>query len=92
MSRATLGAIQPQSLSEVSQSDGRCDRLCGLTILSAGSPPKRKVTMFGFGKKARKAVSDIKKFEKRQVQRKALFFFVGKATKVGLRLSIRLIL
>jgi len=65
--RATLGAIQPQSLSEVSQSDGRCDRLCGLTILSAGSPPKRKVTMFGFGKKARKAVSDIKKFEKRDL-------------------------
>ncbi len=60
--------IPPQSLSEVSQSDCQCDYLCGLTILSAGSPPKRKVTMLGmFKKKTRKAVSDIKKFEKRDL-------------------------
>lgn len=40
----------------------------GRAFLSAGSLPKRKVTMFGmFGKKACRAVSDVKKIEKPNV-------------------------
>ncbi|HHZ3312245.1 TPA: tellurite resistance protein, partial [Escherichia coli] len=40
----------------------------GRSLPGVGSPTQRNVTMFGiFGKKARRAATEIKKFEKRDL-------------------------